>query len=63
MKKQSRRTAIFTGLAIILLLGIYIAVHQWIFWLLQSFPNFTADALTTNSLNIALLTHLCKSIA
>jgi uncharacterized membrane protein len=63
MKKQSLRTAILTGLATILLLGIYIAVHQWIFWLLQSFPNFTADALTTKPLNIRLLTHLCKSIA
>jgi uncharacterized membrane protein len=62
MKKQSLRTAILTGLATILLLGIYIAVHQWIFWLLQSFPNFSADAMTT-PLNIALLTHLSKSIA
>ncbi|NEU72880.1 hypothetical protein PI95_009965 [Hassallia byssoidea VB512170] len=61
MKKQSLRTAIFTGLAIILLLGIYIAVHQWILWLLQSFPNFSANAFTT-PLNIALLTHLSKSI-
>jgi hypothetical protein len=56
MKKQSFRKAIFTGLATILLLGIYVAVHQWIFWLLQSFPNFSADALTIKPLNIVVLT-------
>lgn len=57
MKNLSPRTAILTGLSTILLLGIYIAVHQWICWLLQSYPNFSAK-LPQIKTNIADLDHL-----